>query len=82
MIFRSLFSRQKRDLREEDFPDRSESYIKEFDAPLVHTPDPGSFNWYRGKERPYDVRGLKPRNNCPAEKSADRLGVFNGISCL
>jgi hypothetical protein len=50
-----------------DFPADAEFHIKEFDIPLVQIPRQGWFNWFGGKPRPYDVQGLKPGNNWPAQ---------------
>lgn len=52
--------------RRSDFPADAEFHIKEFDIPLVYIPQQGWFNWF-GNPRPYDVAGLKPGNNWPAD---------------
>ena len=58
-----------------DFPPGTEFVIKEFDVPLVRVPRQGWFNWYGGRPRPYDVRGLKIDNHWPAESFKDWLRV-------
>lgn len=42
----------------DDFPPGAFFAIKEFDVPLVHMPGTGWFNWYGGRARAYDPRGL------------------------
>lgn len=54
-----------------DFPEGAQFVIKEFDIPLVLIPEKGWFNWFGGKPRQYDVTGLKPGNNWPAESFED-----------
>ena len=58
-----------------DFPEGTEFVIKEFDVPLVFLPDGGWFNWYGGYSKTYDVRGLKPGNNWPADSFEQWLEV-------
>ncbi len=58
-----------------DFPIGTAFVIKECDVPLAYVPGKGWFNWYGGSPRPYDVSGLKPGNNWPAESFEQWLGI-------
>lgn len=58
-----------------DFPEGTEFVIKEFNVPLVHIPGEGWFNWFRGKPREYDVKGLKPGNNWEADSFEQWLRI-------
>lgn len=61
-----------------DFPADTDFYIKEFDVPLAWLPDGSWVNWFGGRPRPYDPRGLKPGNNWPAESFEQWLDVVRG----
>lgn len=55
---------------ESEFPPGTRFVIKEFDVPLVQIPREDRYewiNWFGGKPRPYDVKGLKVGNNWEAE---------------
>jgi hypothetical protein len=60
--------------REEDFPDGTVFYIKEFDVPLAMVPEGGSvtwYNWFGGVPKTYDVSNLKQGNNWEAESFSE-----------
>lgn len=61
----------------EDFPEGTEFYIKEFDVPLAHIPNNGWVNYFGGKAREYDVTGLKPGNNWPADNFSQWVKIVN-----
>ncbi len=58
-----------------DFPQGTTFVIKESDVPLAYVPGKGWFNWFDGSPRPYDVRGLKPGNNLPADSFEEWLEI-------
>lgn len=68
-----------RDLRifmnKTDFPEGTEFYIKEFDVPLAHIPGKGWLNFFGGNPHAYNVEGLKPGNNWPADSFGEWLRV-------
>jgi hypothetical protein len=49
-----------------DFPADAEFVIKEFDVPLVRTPNGAWFNWFGGIPTRYDPGSLRVDNNWPA----------------
>lgn len=64
-------------MKEFDFPKNTLFYIKEFDIPLAYIPGEGWFNFFGGKPRKYDVRGLKVDNNWPAESFREWAGILD-----
>jgi hypothetical protein len=63
--------------KQTDFPPGTEFVIKEFDVPLVRSPDGHWANWYGGSPRPYSVKNLKVDNNWPAESFGAWLAIVN-----
>ncbi|WP_413664925.1 hypothetical protein ACG1BZ_06645 [Microbulbifer sp. CNSA002] len=64
-------------MKESDFPEGTEFYIKEFDVPLAHIPTKGWVNFFGGNARAYNVEGLKPGNNWPASSFGEWLKIVN-----
>jgi hypothetical protein len=61
--------------RVSDFPAGSVFVIKEFDVPLVQTPDGGCFNWFGGKPHPYSQTALRVDNNWRASSFEEWVAV-------
>ena len=60
-----------------DSPEKTEFYIKECNAPLVHTPSNEWFNWFGGKPREYDIKNLKIGNNLLAESFEEWVRIVD-----
>ena len=65
----------------ESFPEGTKFYIKEFDIPLIQTPEGSSVRWYNwlgGEQRDYDDSCLKLGNNWEAESFSEWRQLVKG----
>ena len=58
-----------------DFAPGTEFVIKEFDVPLVRTPEGRWWNWFSGSPSSYSSKSLRVDNNWPAESFEAWLDV-------